>query len=90
MDRISIYDSLLKRNENDPFFKRIITGDEKWIVYINVERKKSLGKRYEPSLTASKVGLHAKKMMLCIWWESCITNPSTQPDDKFGQILFPN
>ena len=28
--RISICDSLLKRNETDPFCKRIITGDEKW------------------------------------------------------------
>jgi len=39
MDRIC--DSLFKRNENDSFFKRIITGDEKWIVYINVDRKRS-------------------------------------------------
>ena len=34
--RISICYSLLKRNETDPFLKRIITGDEKWIVYDNV------------------------------------------------------
>ncbi|GFW66536.1 histone-lysine N-methyltransferase SETMAR [Trichonephila clavipes] len=26
-------ESLLKRHENDPFLKRIITGDEKWVVY---------------------------------------------------------
>ncbi|XP_026826501.1 histone-lysine N-methyltransferase SETMAR-like [Ooceraea biroi] len=41
MDRISICDSLLKRNENNPFLKQIVTGDEKWIVYKNVERKRS-------------------------------------------------
>jgi len=29
---IFICDFLLKRNENDPFLKRIITDDEKWIV----------------------------------------------------------
>jgi len=40
MDRISICYSLLKRNKNDLFLKRIITGDEKWIVYIN---EKDLG-----------------------------------------------
>ena len=34
--RISICDSLLKRNETDPFLKRIITGDEKWVFYDNV------------------------------------------------------
>jgi len=31
--RIDVCDSLLKRHENDPFLKRIITGDEKWVVY---------------------------------------------------------
>jgi len=36
MDRISICDLLLKRNENCPFFKWMITGDEKWIIYNNV------------------------------------------------------
>ena len=38
--RISICDSLLKRNETDPFLKRIIAGDQKWIVYDNFVRKK--------------------------------------------------
>ena len=39
--RISICDLLLKRNETDLFSKRIITGDEKWVVYDNVVRKRS-------------------------------------------------
>jgi len=30
MDRINICDTLLKRNEIEPFLKRMITGDEKW------------------------------------------------------------
>ena len=46
---ISISDSLLKRNETDPFLKRIITGDEKWLVYDNVVRKRSWNKRDEPA-----------------------------------------
>lgn len=36
--RISICDSLIKRNENDPFSKRIVIGDEKWILYSNTVR----------------------------------------------------
>ena len=32
IDRVSICDSLVKRNQNDPFLKRIITGDEKWVL----------------------------------------------------------
>nr|XP_033203677.1 histone-lysine N-methyltransferase SETMAR-like [Bombus vancouverensis nearcticus] len=39
--RISICDSLLERNEIDPFLKRLITGDQKWIVYNNVNGKRS-------------------------------------------------
>ncbi|XP_018366071.1 PREDICTED: histone-lysine N-methyltransferase SETMAR-like [Trachymyrmex cornetzi] len=69
MDRISVSDSLLKRNENDPFLERTITGDEKWIVYNNVqERKRSWGKRNE-TLTTPKDDLYPKKVMLCIWWD---------------------
>ncbi|KFM58915.1 Histone-lysine N-methyltransferase SETMAR, partial [Stegodyphus mimosarum] len=39
--RINGCDLLKKRNENDPFLKRLITGDEKWVVYNNIERKRS-------------------------------------------------
>ncbi|XP_026824119.1 histone-lysine N-methyltransferase SETMAR-like [Ooceraea biroi] len=38
--RIDICDQLLKREQSDPFLKRMITGDEKWIVYNNVKRKR--------------------------------------------------
>ena len=41
MDRISACDSVLKRNEIDPFSRRMVTGDEKQILYNNVEREKS-------------------------------------------------
>ena len=30
MDRISICDSLYKRNEETPFLKQVVTGDKKW------------------------------------------------------------
>jgi len=41
-------------------------GDEKWIIYNNVERKRSWGKRNEPPLAIPKAGLHLKKVMLCV------------------------
>ena len=44
LDHISTCDSLLKRNENVPFLKQTVTGDEKWILYKNVEQKRSWGK----------------------------------------------
>ena len=39
--RINICDMHFKRNGIDTFLKRIITGNEKWIVYNNVNRKRS-------------------------------------------------
>ena len=66
---LTICDSLLKRNENVPFLKQILMGDEKWILYSNVEQKRSWGKWNEPPPTTPKAGLHPKKVMLCIWWD---------------------
>ncbi|XP_046819196.1 histone-lysine N-methyltransferase SETMAR-like [Vespa crabro] len=52
---VEVYDSFLERHENDPFLKRIITRDEKWVVYINVKRKISRNKKDEPARSISKV-----------------------------------
>ena len=41
MDQLEICDTLLKRNEIEPFFKRIITGDEKSVKYETIVRKRS-------------------------------------------------
>ena len=66
---ISACDSLLKRNENVPSFKKIVTGDEKWILYNNMEQKRPWGKRNEPPPTTPKASLCSKKVVLCIWWD---------------------
>ena len=61
-------DMHFKRNKFDPFLKPIITGDEKWIVYNNVSRKRSLSKHDEAPQTTSKADIHQKKTMLSVWW----------------------
>ncbi|XP_076765052.1 histone-lysine N-methyltransferase SETMAR-like [Xylocopa sonorina] len=40
--RISICDLLYKSNEGTPFLKQLVTGNEKWIIYKNAQRKRSL------------------------------------------------
>ena len=66
--RISICDPLLKRNEIDPFLKRIITGDGKCVIYDNVVRKRSWNKRDKPAQSTLKADIHQKKVMLSVWW----------------------
>jgi len=67
--RINICDMLIKRQENDPFLKRLITGDEKWIVYNNVVRKRSWCRRDDLPQATSKADIHQRKVMLSVWWD---------------------
>ncbi|KAL9876423.1 histone-lysine N-methyltransferase SETMAR-like isoform 1-T3 [Glossina fuscipes fuscipes] len=69
MDRIFICEALAKRNEIDPFLKRMVTGDEKWITYDNPVRKRSWSKSGEAPQTVVKPGLTAWKVLLRIWWD---------------------
>ncbi|GFU28036.1 mariner Mos1 transposase [Trichonephila clavipes] len=74
MDRISMCEALAKRNEIDPILKRMVTGDEKWVTYDNIVRKRSRSKRGEAAQTVAKPGLTSRrtfvrtKVLLCIWW----------------------
>ncbi|GFW07751.1 histone-lysine N-methyltransferase SETMAR [Trichonephila clavipes] len=69
MGRISICEALDKRNEIDPFLKRMVTGEEKWVIYDNVVRKRSWSKRGEAAQTVAKPGLTSGKVLLYIWWD---------------------
>lgn len=69
MDRILICESLLRWNEQDGFLKRIVTGDEKWVVYNNIKRTKSWCGPGESSQTIGKPDLHPQKVMLSVWWD---------------------
>ena len=82
IDRISISETLLKRNEIDLFLKQIITGDEKWVKYKNIVRKRSWGKRSKLPQMTSKPGLTANKVMLCVGLEG--SRPS------WGVTTWPN
>ena len=64
IDRIEICNTLLKHNEMEPFLKRLITGDENWIKYENVKRKRSCSKRCEVIQMTAKPGLTVSKVML--------------------------
>ena len=46
-----------------------MTSNEKWILYTNVELKRSCSKWNEPPSTTPKASLPPKKLTLCIWWD---------------------
>ncbi|GFV90754.1 histone-lysine N-methyltransferase SETMAR [Trichonephila clavipes] len=60
--RVDVCDSLLKSHENNPFLKRIIIGDEKWLVYNDVKRKRSWRKNDEPALKIFRKPISIKEM----------------------------
>lgn len=47
VDRMRTAISLLRRIENEPFLSRLVTGDEKWILYNNVQRKRTWKQAHE-------------------------------------------
>lgn len=69
LDRISEAISLLGRLEKEVFLDRLVTGDEKWILYTNIKRRRTWKEANEPAVSVAKVGLHPKKVLLSVWWD---------------------
>ncbi|GFW45839.1 putative DD34D transposase [Trichonephila clavipes] len=47
----------------------MVTGDDKWVTYDNIVRKRSWSKRGKASQTMGKPGIMARKVLQCIWWD---------------------
>ena len=65
---ISIATSLLSRQRNDQFLKIIISDDEKWVSYDNVQRKTQWIDEDGISATHVYVG-GITIVLLCVWWD---------------------
>ena len=71
--RVTICASLLARHrlarqQHRPFLSQIVTGDEKWCLYINIKNRKEWLSPNEQATPRAKGGTHPRKVMLCIWW----------------------
>lgn len=68
-NRLLICSSLLSRFKKENFLKRIVTGDEKWVFYINIKRKKQWLTLGQKPIPTSKAGLHPRRIMMSVWWD---------------------
>lgn len=68
IQRATICASLLSRHHEVPLFGRIITCDEKWILWDNKRRSYSWADPGEPSQKIARKDLHPQKTLLCVWW----------------------
>ncbi|GFW36028.1 hypothetical protein TNCV_4928921 [Trichonephila clavipes] len=88
MDRISICKALAKRNEIDPFLKRMVTGGEKWVTYDNIVQKRSGTKCSEAAQMVAKAELTARKVLLVeLEINNLLKVASVWPKTKFRSLL---
>lgn len=82
-----------KKNEV-PYLKRVITGDEKWVFFSNVTRKRSLSKPNEFLPVTSKGGAASQNSnALCMVGQQryyLLWIFATKLDNKFRKILIQN
>ena len=74
MQRVSISTSLISRHyqaeqRHQSFLSRIVTGDEKWCVYVNFKRRKQWLSPDKTPAPRVKAEVHPRKVLLCVWWD---------------------
>ncbi|XP_063517887.1 histone-lysine N-methyltransferase SETMAR isoform X4 [Pongo pygmaeus] len=92
--RFEVSSSLILRNHNEPFLDRIVTCDEKWILYDNRRRSAQCLDQEEAPKHFPKPILHPKKVMVTIWWSAAglihysFLNPGeTITSEKYAQEI---
>lgn len=59
---------LLSFKRNYQWLRNLVTGDEKWVFYVNHTRKRQWLGTKEHGIPTPNPDLHPKKVMLSIWW----------------------
>jgi [histone H3]-lysine36 N-dimethyltransferase SETMAR len=60
---------LLSRKRRFDWLDKVLTGDEKWCLYVTHTRKRQWLGVEEPPQPEPKPDLHPRKVMLSVWWD---------------------
>lgn len=66
--RVDACMELMTSHRNYEWLKTLITGDEKWVLYVNYTHKRQWLEAGEVGVATPKNDLHPKKIMLSVWW----------------------
>lgn len=66
--RIDVCMELLTSHRTTEWLRDLVTGDEKWVIYINHTRKRQWLRAGETGVPTPKNDLHPKQVMLSVWW----------------------
>jgi [histone H3]-lysine36 N-dimethyltransferase SETMAR len=59
---------LVTSHHNLEWLRNLITGDEKWILYINYVPRRQWLSVGQTGVATLKTDIHPKKVMLSVWW----------------------
>lgn len=66
--RIDVCIELLTSHRTTEWLRDLVTGDEKWVVYVNHNRKRQWLRSDETGIPTPMKELHPKRIMLSVWW----------------------
>lgn len=66
--RVNLCNKMLANPSDDRFWRRIVTGDEKWVFFRNPDRQNQWLQKGQVAKPLVKQGRFEHKVMLCVWW----------------------
>lgn len=61
--------TLMSRKRRFEWLNNLITADEKWCLFSNINRKRSWTDKGATAQPQPKADVHQKKLLLCVWWD---------------------